>query len=364
MAVNQTRSRRFRLHSPITRQSINISPKQHSREKRFVHRNDSTESGLKTYDQPSCGSIHILRWLYEHKIDFKDLMKSLRTTKFVLRRAVVGIQAEGKTRDQISEANRICEDLTSLLKNHQTTTSDIGERCAYLYTRDGFLFRRVSQVLRGKCFITSHHLVPYCALLSAYLQKRCFEDGKFSSLTSPHTLIDDRVKLLYRGIKLSEEMIEEYRRKLGQRISWPAFSSTTKNRAVAEMYKTNAIFIIDATVITSISTDYLADIGKFSHFPDEEEILLAAGINLVIGKVSQNPDEKYEILLYVSENYVKQIPKRASERNEDLHFRKNKKWNNTWMENPVGPVNTTFFKGLLAPHTIPYHKSEPIKRVD
>ena len=290
----------------VKKQTKIASSKQNKRAKRFFHRYDSEKSFLKTYDRPSCGPIQVLQWLHTQKIKFEDLMKKRRTAKTVLRYAIDGIKADGENIHKTSEAEEMCKALMIHLNSDLTKTSDIGECCARLFTQDTFLFKRVNKVLHEKELAKHNHLAPYCALLSAYLQKQCFNDGKYR--ISKSRLIYKAVSRahLYRGANLTKEMFEQYRKNIGQRISWRAFSSTTKRQEVAEMFG-NTLFTIDAAVLTAVSADYLADIQHISKFPDEEEVLLTAGINLVIGVVNKRKDGKYNILLYVSENYRNKI---------------------------------------------------------
>ncbi|CAF1561374.1 unnamed protein product, partial [Didymodactylos carnosus] len=56
--------------------------------------------------------------------------------------------------------------------------------------------------------------------------------------------LDQKELTIYRGCKLTEELIEEYTQNVGKLIQWLAFTSTTKDRKVAEVYG-NTLFIIN-----------------------------------------------------------------------------------------------------------------------
>lgn len=79
---------------------------------------------------------------------------------------------------------------------------------------------------------------------------------------------------LYRGTNLTDEMIEEYQRAIGKWIQWPAFTSTTKTRVVAEIYGRNTLF-----VLTVVSSYYAHNISYISQF---REVLLNANLHLKI----------------------------------------------------------------------------------
>ncbi|CAF2836795.1 unnamed protein product [Rotaria sp. Silwood2] len=81
-------------------------------------------------------------------------------------------------------------------------------------------------------------------------------------------------------------------------ISWEAFSSTTKNKAMALLYDGNTIFHIH---VPTNPDGCIADISSLSQFP-EEEVLLDAQTFLMVKKVEQDQIlNKYIIHLQVSD---------------------------------------------------------------
>ncbi|CAF4810420.1 unnamed protein product, partial [Rotaria sp. Silwood2] len=79
-------------------------------------------------------------------------------------------------------------------------------------------------------------------------------------------------------------MIAQYKQAVGSEIIWPAFTSTTKDRRVAEeQFDGNALFII------SVKDSWQTDISSLSHYPDEQEVLLNYIYQFKVEKVDQDP---------------------------------------------------------------------------
>lgn len=104
--------------------------------------------------------------------------------------------------------------------------------------------------------------------------------------------------LLYRGTTLTNDMIEDYKKSVGTYVHWSAFTSTTKDRAVAEMFSTNVLFIIQIGDDTRYH--YQRYIAPFSHYPAEQEVLLTTAYPFMIDKVEYDTtSEKH--LIWVKE---------------------------------------------------------------
>jgi len=74
---------------------------------------------------------------------------------------------------------------------------------------------------------------------------------------------------LYRGANLSDDLIKQYRQNIGAYLTFPAFTSTSRNRAKAEQFG-NVLFVIDACPASG------TDVAPYSDYPDEEGTLLGA----------------------------------------------------------------------------------------
>ena len=101
---------------------------------------------------------------------------------------------------------------------------------ARLYTANSFMYRLVNGALRSNDMSKIDTLGPFCYLLY-------------------HRLRLDRTRgdqILYRGASFSMKLIEEYKNTVGKTIVWRAFTSTSKDCRVAQMYAGNTLFIIFA----------------------------------------------------------------------------------------------------------------------
>ncbi|CAF1243553.1 unnamed protein product [Didymodactylos carnosus] len=96
---------------------------------------------------------------------------------------------------------------------------------------------------------------------------------------------------VYRGSQLDQSEIKAYSEAIGEYKCWLGFTSTTKNREVAQMFG-DTLFIIDASSCGG------SDISLLSQFTDEEEVLLPAGATFKIHKVVFDQEtQKYCIFL-------------------------------------------------------------------
>lgn len=148
---------------------------------------------------------------------------------------------------------------------------------ARLYSLETFLYKLVNSTLRNNDRSKANTLGPFCYLLQLYSQ-------------STEHLFD---MILYRGMSLTDEMIEDYKKAVGTKIQWLAFTSTSKVRAVAELYG-NTLFIIRLVPIVPIG----ANLSSVSYFPAELEVLLPAGQVFLVEKMNVDPNNgKYCIYM-------------------------------------------------------------------
>ena len=121
-------------------------------------------------------------------------------------------------------------------------------------------------------------LGPLCYLLNSYV--------------SQHTTFTEE-QILYRGMTLTTEMIEEYKEAVDTEIEWPAFTSTTTSLAVAEAFIGNTLCIIRLRPGRFV---HGKDISDISHMPDEEEFLLSVGFMLYVEQVNFDLTEKRHLI--------------------------------------------------------------------
>lgn len=184
-----------------------------------------------------------------------------------------GILEEGKHLNQEFDAQRMADQLRAT-KNIR----EIQICAARLYSVESFLYKLVNATLRNKDMSKVDTLGPFCYLLRTHVSDND----------------DSRDQLLYRGMTLSKEMIDEYKQSVGTEIIWPAFTSTTKDRRVAELFG-NTLFIIDITE----AFQFRSNISAHSNYPHEQEVLLEPDFVFKVDKIERDPRSgKY--LIYMS----------------------------------------------------------------
>lgn len=168
-----------------------------------------------------------------------------------------GILQEGQLLDKINmHQARLIADQLSHSKNK--SEYEILEQGVRLYTAEAFLYKLVNSTLRNEDMSKIDTLGAYCFIVQGHL----WSSGK-----------NREEIIVYRGTDMTDQMIDQYKLAVGSDIRYLAFTSTTKDRQVAEMYSNaNALFIIKLN-----NSGFLRDISSISFYPDEEEVLLNAG---------------------------------------------------------------------------------------
>jgi hypothetical protein len=214
-----------------------------------------------------------------------EVLNTWKSLADVVEEAISGIMKEGTRLSKSNEAKWLAEQLRTVQKfgkNFGATwqsrhPSKIGQMCAFLYTRDSFWYKLVNAILRDPNTITCEHVKtfgPFCWLLDRYIGGHDEED----SVT------------VYRGMTLSDEQRKEFMRE-DETVTFPSFTSTTKNRRVAEMYSGNSLLIMDIR-----GSPRGEDISSLSNFPDEEEYLLWTGTAFKFFKYEYDSVEKQYII--------------------------------------------------------------------
>jgi hypothetical protein len=145
-------------------------------------------------------------------------------------------------------------------------TSEDANSCAHLYTMESFLYQKMNEYMRI-CGDEKNK-----ALWKSKIQTF----GPFGYLLQMLTYSKDRNKFyVYRGANLSDDLIEKFRQNIGAYLMFPAFTSTSRNRAKAEQFG-NVLFIIHTSSMSG------NNVVPFSDYPDEEETLLNADFNFYI----------------------------------------------------------------------------------
>ncbi|CAF1073056.1 unnamed protein product [Adineta steineri] len=241
----------------------------------------------------------------------KDQLPS-KDEKFVpiiVERAATGIIEEGKKIGKQREAEKMAEMLT--------TTKILGMKevwkcCARLYSMESFLYRKLNETMRligtqqheQEWRSNIHTLGPFCLLLWDYP----FDNKS----TEPGTMF-------YRGANLSDQSISVFKKDCLQKEdktkrSFPAFTSCSRNRQIAELYG-NVLFIM------TVKYAFTVDITPFSQYPDEEEELLSPGVCFTVERV-ESKESKYIIYLNLIQQYSQADRLEINDRppNNDLTF--------------------------------------------
>lgn len=176
-----------------------------------------------------------------------------------IRRQMVEKAAEGLIIEGVENGQEMAQELISIKHG---TLEQVGKKCAFLYTKENFLYRKINECMRfdgdpekSKILWSKvNTLGPFALLLSAFP-----EHGSKDKMT------------VYRSVNLSEDMIDQYREVEGStdHMVLPAFTSTSRNQALAEFYDGNVLFKIDI-----IPYHDAIDVSSYSNFTEEEEMLL------------------------------------------------------------------------------------------
>ena len=189
--------------------------------------------------------------------------------------AIIGIIKEGEQLGKQREAQWMCDQLE---KVKSKCPKDIGDRCVNLYTRESFLYKMLNTTMRLCGDKEQEHMWT----------SKAETLGPFALLLFNHvTTMAKRSEKVYRGVNLKQEDIEEYRI-LADHNGWESrsfqsFISCTRNLTIAQLFG-NTIFEIN------LSRTYRAmDVSSISSIPDEEELLLPAGIPFGVESVVFDP---------------------------------------------------------------------------
>ncbi|CAF1072148.1 unnamed protein product [Rotaria sp. Silwood1] len=181
-------------------------------------------------------------------------------------KAAQGILEEGHLVGKFVESQWLAE---KLLEVKEKSWDDIALCCLFLYTRECFLYKLLNKTLREEDLSKVDTLGPFCDFLWNSLSSE--------SLKSKYQFTG----LVYRGASLELDEIDAYKNSIKKYPKeWLGFSSTSKNRTLAETYSGNTLFIINVP-----SQSQHLDISNISNFPEEEEVLLGASTSFQIENV-------------------------------------------------------------------------------
>jgi hypothetical protein len=178
------------------------------------------------------------------------------------------------------DAQRMADQLRSSISDKR----EICACAARLYSAESFLYKLLNATLRHETMSKVDTLGAFFHLL--------YKHGQLTG--------DRQEQTVYRGTTLTDEMIEEYKQAVGTSIRWLAFTSTSKDRRVAEMYGGNTLFIITLQSMWLFETR--CDISALSHYPDEQEVLLTANYRFRVEKVDRDTTSGKCFIFMTDEN--------------------------------------------------------------
>lgn len=207
----------------------------------------------------------------------------------LVEKAALGIIEEGKKARKQFDAEWMAKQLR---KRKESGLEQVWKCCAWLYTMDSFLYRKLNETMRLVGTEAEKHLWrskictwgPFCLLLwSSPFAMKPIKEGK----------------ILYRGADLSDSFIATFidqSEKSNAQGSFQAFTSATRNRAVASAFGGTVLFIM------RIICAYIMDLSPYSHFPDEEEELICPGVSFTVDSVDFHKTEN-KFLVYINLNH-------------------------------------------------------------
>lgn len=200
----------------------------------------------------------------------------------IVEKAANGILIEGKLCSNSVMAKRMAQ---KLLEIKQDDKIIISKYCLEFYTEECFLYKMVNKTLRETDRTKFDTLGPYCYLLKYVALLNLFPVHIYENI-------------VYRSVHLEKEEIDQYRNAINdpQLKQWLSFTSTTKNRKVAEFFQRNTLFIIQPPINRY---SFGMDISSYSMFPDEEEVLFPTQICFKVEKVELN-QEKNKTIIYLN----------------------------------------------------------------
>jgi len=159
-----------------------------------------------------------------------------------------------------------------------------GHRLLELYTEESPLFHQVNSALRNDDLAE----IRYYAAFIVELRDAFYTQGD--------RVVQPFRGLAWRGVRVSDPNAYVEHLKLGDPLSWPAFTSTTTHREVAQKFG-NLVFEVRCAPPKDFYDEPAfapASIERFSDFPEEHEVVIPPNALLEVLGVSPG---RYDTLL-------------------------------------------------------------------
>jgi hypothetical protein len=215
-------------------------------------------------------------FVYEvHKHFNFDFRPSNTERRRIVEKAAEGLLIEGKKLGKQREAEWMARELINVKGG---TKSQVYAIVAHLYTMESFLYKNLNAIMRLVSDADDdQHTDLWKNKVPTY--------GPFAFLLNTQDDGCEEYMTVYRGANLSEDLVKQYKEKWLSTFSnpvytsdewkngvrFPAFTSTSQNRAKAEQFG-NVLFIIKL----SARSQRGYDVSVYSEYPSEEEVLLHA----------------------------------------------------------------------------------------
>jgi len=158
-----------------------------------------------------------------------------------------------------------------------------------IYTQETFLDKRVNNLLKRENWRGLDNLASYIFLLT-----KAFE----AKTLAPKPEEIKNWGCLYRAMALTQESLGFYEPSKTKYFSWYGFTSTSKNPAVAEKFKSAAsvpgkIQVLFTFDISECCPSQLANVARVSDFKNEQEVIIAPATNYEIISKELQDDKCY-----------------------------------------------------------------------
>ncbi|CAF1365569.1 unnamed protein product [Adineta ricciae] len=181
------------------------------------------------------------------------------------------------------------EELSNMLLDVKDAgIEQVWECCAYIYSLESFVYKKLNEVMRLIGSPEHEHdwrskvqtLGPFCLLLW---------DSPYSCVST------EKGTVLYRGANLTDEIISAFKNDCAKKnrtvCSFQSFTSCSRSRKQAEKFG-NVLFIM------TVKHAFTTDLKPFSEYPDEEEELLFPGVCFTADRMTPGTGKiKYIIYL-------------------------------------------------------------------
>ncbi|CAF1368465.1 unnamed protein product [Rotaria sordida] len=154
------------------------------------------------------------------------------------------------------------------------------DRAVEWYTANSFVYRLINKALRTEDIELLYLFRPYIIDLCSQLER---EHQQISSI---------EVFIVYRGQIMSTEEFEKLKQNVGILVSVNGFFSTSRDLNVAlsfiaGSYDTDErrLILFEITIDPQLKSVIFADIEKYSHMEDEQEVLFSLGAAFIITQI-------------------------------------------------------------------------------